>query len=103
MSKKYRCCLCGFTVSGDGLQDLEHATCRRIPKGKYNLVEKDIVAESPAAMAGSSARCDEADHVLVKIGIAEYGMTAKKAFELASDIHGAAFIAAHKAGFKQGQ
>jgi hypothetical protein len=51
----------------------------------------------------SSARCDEADHVLVKLGSVEHGMTAVEAMELAAKINKAAFLAAHKAGFEQGR
>ena len=54
----------------------------------------DPVAESPAGMAGSKARCDEPGHVLVRMaGGTEYGMHALEAFNLANDIRSAAVIA----------
>jgi hypothetical protein len=67
------------------------------------IANKDTVAESPAGMAGSTARCDEADHVLINLGGVEHGMTAIEAMELAAKINRAAFLAAHKAGFEQGR
>ena len=39
MSSKYKCNSCHFIINGDGLQDLEHATCKHIPKGRYNNAE----------------------------------------------------------------
>ena len=59
--------------------------------------ESGTVAKSAAGMAGPTARCDEAAHVLIKFASVEHGKTATGALELAAEINKAAFLADHKA------
>lgn len=39
MSNKYRCNSCGFRINGDGLLSREHVTCKKVPKGVYDIID----------------------------------------------------------------
>lgn len=65
----------------------------RLNNCNCKYAEKEAkVSESPS-LTGSSARCDEPGHILVKIGCTEYGMTEAEGHELAKNIESASIDA----------